>query len=159
MADTNIKCSNCKQYKIADDFKKDDKVLKTCIKCRMKSTKSKFKNKSKRKCIHIRCKYNCKLCGDEKKITIQNIIMGSRSADKIRNQYDIVNFIDKSFLKNLIEDCNDKCYYCKCKLQYIIRQPNLATIERIDNSIGHIKSNVVIACYLCNVSRVGDKLN
>ena len=98
-------------------------------------------------------------CSDEMKITIQYMINNSKTKDKKYNIYDIVNFIDKCFLKNLIEDCNDKCYYCKCDLQYIIYQNNLATIERIDNSIGHIKSNVVIACFHCNCSRVGNKLN
>ena len=159
MENINIMCTCCKKYKIDNDFKKNNKILKTCIKCRTNSTKSKFKNKSKRQCFHKKCKYTCKICGDEKKITIENIIMGSRSADKMRNQYDIVNFIDKSFLKKLINDSDDKCFYCKCQLQYIIKQSNLATIERIDNNIGHIKSNVVIACYHCNVSRVGNKLN
>jgi hypothetical protein len=109
-------------------------------------------------CIHKKQKTHCKICGDKIKITIQNMISNSKTKDKKYNIYDIVNFIDKCFLKNLIEDCNDKCYYCKCDLQYIIYQNNLATIERIDNSIGHIKSNVVIACHHCNLSRVGDKL-
>jgi hypothetical protein len=32
------------------------------------------------------------------------------------------------------------------------------SIERIDNSIGHIKSNVKIACLKCNKKRVGGKV-
>ena len=173
MADTNIKCTRCKKYKIADDFKKNGKVLKMCIKCRMRKLKNKNKNKcphNKHKyrcmdcngngiCIHKKQKSHCKVCGDEIQITIFNMIRHSKEADKKRNHYDIVNFVDKCFLKNLIEDCNDKCYYCKCDLQYMIKQPNLATIERIDNKFGHNKNNVVIACLHCNLSRVGDKLN
>jgi len=110
-------------------------------------------------CIHNRRKTICKECGDEIKITIKSMVSSSKKSDKKRNHYDIVNFIDKCFVKNLIEDCEDKCYYCKCELQYVIRQSNLATIERLDNSLGHIKSNCVIACFKCNVGRVGDKFN
>ena len=173
MENTNIKCSNCKRTTNVSDFKKDGKVLKTCIKCRMSKLKSNTKNKCLHKkqkhnciecngsgiCIHKKQKHNCKVCGDEIKITIQNMIKHSKEKDKKYNRYDIVNFIDKCFLKNLIEDCNDKCYYCQCNLQYIVRQSNLATIERIDNSIGHIKSNVVIACFHCNCKKISNKLN
>ena len=110
-------------------------------------------------CIHNRKKNQCKECGDEIKITIKYMIGNSKTTDKKNNNYDPVNFIDKCFVKNLIEDCEDKCYYCNCELQYIIKQSNLASIERLNNSVGHIKSNCVIACFKCNISRVGDKLN
>ena len=173
MENTNIKCSNCKRTTNVSDFEKNGKVLKTCIKCRM----SKLKNKTKNKCPHDRYKYQCiecngsnicihkkqkdkcKICSDEIKITITNMIKHSKEKDKKYDRYDIVNFIDKCFLKNLIEDSENKCYYCKCDLQYIIYQNNLASIERMDNSIGHIKSNVVISCLHCNVSKVGNNLN
>ena len=35
-------------------------------------------------------------------------------------------------------------------LQYTEYQDDLATIERLDNSIGHIKSNCVLCCLKCN---------
>ena len=110
-------------------------------------------------CIHNINKNYCKICGDEKKITIRNMLVGSKTTDKKINLYDPVNFIDKCFVKNLIEDCEDKCYYCNCELQYIIKQSNLASIERLNNSLGHIKSNCVISCLKCNISKVGNKLN
>jgi len=37
-------------------------------------------------------------------------------------------------------------------------QDNLATVERIDNSIGHIKSNCVICCLKCNTMRKSNKI-
>ena len=245
MADTNIKCSNCKRFSNISDFKKNGKVLKNCILCRTSRIKSRTKNKCIHNlqkyycvecggssiCIHNRRKYYCvecggssicehkkqkhlciecngssicehkkqkhqcvechgssicehnriintciecngssicehkkqkrycKHCSDELEITIKNMICGSKHSDKKYNRYDIVNFIDKSFLKRLIEDSENKCYYCKCQLQYMIKQSNLATIERLNNSIGHVKSNCVISCYQCNVSKVGNKLN
>ena len=194
MENINIKCNRCKHYKNADEFKKNGKVLKCCMKCRINA----IKNINKNRCIHgiqknqcIKCngssicvhkkqknfciecngsslcehkkqKSRCKICSDELEITIINMIRGSKHKDKKYNRYDIVNFIDKSFLKKLINDSENKCYYCKCQLQYIVRQQNLASIERLDNNIGHVKSNCVIACLHCNVSRgerVGNKLN
>jgi hypothetical protein len=109
-------------------------------------------------CEHNRQKHQCKICGDEMKLTINYMVHNSKIADKRSNRYDQTNFIDKCFVKNLIEDCEDKCYYCKCELQYINFTSNLATIERIDNKLGHIKGNCVIACKTCNVSKVGNKL-
>ena len=173
MADTNIKCSHCKRISNISDFEKNGKILKNCIKCRVSGIKSKNKhkcihNRQKQQCIeclgssicvHKKQKSSCKLCSDEIEITIQRMIDNSKQKDKKNNKYDIVNFIDKCFVKNLIEDCNDKCYYCQCDLQYMVRQQNLATIERINNNIGHIKSNVVIACFHCNCIKAGNKLN
>ena len=173
MENINIKCTACKHYKNANEFKKNGKFLKQCIKCRMNKLKSYTKNKclhnlQKSQCVkchgsciceHKKRKDHCKHCGDEIKITIKIMICGSKKNDKKCNRFDNTNFIDKSFLKKLIEDSENKCYYCKCKLQYMIKQSNLATIERIDNKLGHNKNNVVIACFHCNVSKVGDKLN
>ena len=85
------------------------------------------------------------------------MIHGSKQNDKKYDRYDPVNFIDYCFVENLIDDCEDKCYYCRCELQYVEYTENLATIERLDNSIGHIKGNCVIACRSCNLSRVGDR--
>ena len=110
-------------------------------------------------CEHNKHKYYCKICGDEIKITINKMINDSKKSDKKHNRYDQTNFIDNCFVKNLIEDCEDKCYYCNCELQYIYFTGNLATIERLNNDLGHIKGNCVIACRTCNYSRIGNKIN
>ena len=49
-----------------------------------------------------------------------------------------------------------KCYYCKrdCLLTYEnVREQSQWTLDRIDNSIGHEKDNVVICCLKCNLKR------
>ena len=49
-----------------------------------------------------------------------------------------------------------KCYYCRtdCLLTYEnIREQSQWTLDRIDNSIGHEKENVVICCLKCNLKR------
>ena len=106
-------------------------------------------------CEHGRIRSQCKECSDPIKVTIKHWISQSRQSDKKKDRYDADHFIDKCFLKGLVEEYPN-CYYCTIPLQYIEYQDDLVTIERIDNSLGHIKSNCVLACRKCNLSRVGD---
>lgn len=113
-------------------------------------------------CEHNRRKGVCKECAIDTPalltIIAKKFTYDSKNKDKKYNRFDIVNFIDTDFCKLLIEESNYKCCYCECELELIHYGSNLITIERINNSIGHIKSNVKIACFKCNVSKVGDKL-
>jgi len=71
----------------------------------------------------------------------------------------------KKLDKNLItyEQCLEKlvisklkCYYCKqkCLLTYEnVREEKQWTLDRLDNSQGHNKDNVVICCLKCNLKR------
>ena len=103
-------------------------------------------------CEHNRQKYDCKECGDPIEITITNMIKNSYQSDRKRNRYDANNFIDKDYLRMII-DIHKCCIYCKCELQFIERNDNMATVERINNDIGHTKVNTVIACFKCNSTR------
>jgi len=103
-------------------------------------------------CLHNKHRYYCKKCSDPIKISIQRWIISSKESDKNYNRFDPDKFIDKCFLKELIKDYRN-CYYCKVELQYIEYNDTLATIERLNNSIGHIKSNCVLCCKKCNLSR------
>ena len=70
-------------------------------------------------------------------------------------------FIEKEFISgeeilNLMKNCKLNCYYCNltCLLFYkFVRDPKQWTLDRIDNSIGHNVSNVVISCLKCNLKR------
>ena len=55
-------------------------------------------------CSHNRQKSHCKKCSDPIKVNIEQWIFKSRQYDKMRNIYDADRFIDKCFLKGLIED-------------------------------------------------------
>ena len=116
-------------------------------------------------CPHDRQKSHCKKCSDPVKVSIKQWIFSSWQYDKMRNIYDADRFIDKCFMEGLVEDYK-QCYYGDCKdadglgpvnLQYTEYQDDLATIERLDNSIGHIKSNCVLCCLKCNKSNKSEK--
>ena len=110
-------------------------------------------------CPHNRRKSRCKKCSDPIKINIEQWIFSRRQYDKMNNIYDADRFIDKCFLKGLVEDYQ-QCYYgdCKVNFQYTEYQNDLATIERLDNSIGHTKSNCVLCCMKCNKSKKSNKV-
>ena len=117
-------------------------------------------NKLRNQCVECGgasiCEHNiqrsfCKLCSDPLKITIKQMISGSKKSDKKYDRYDVCNFVDYGFLENLLDDYSHCCYPdCNAELQIMHYQDDLATIERLDNSIGHIKSNCVICCLKCN---------
>ena len=184
-------CSNCKiNYKLAD-YRKEDKLLNCCLKCRISVENYRNKTKcihdkqkyqckdcngssicihNKRKsqckdcngsgiCIHNKYKSYCKLCGDALDITIKKMVNHSKVSDKNKNRFDELNYINYSYVKNLIMHSNNKCFYCSCDLQYIKYNYNLATIERINNDLGHNIGNCVICCFFCNISRVGNNIN
>ena len=112
-------------------------------------------------CIHEKHKSGCKLCGDKLKITIRNMINCSKYKDKKYNRFNESEFVNYKFLENLIKESNLICYYPFCKKKLNLDKANtaLASIERLDNTIGHTKSNCVIACLECNNKKVGDNFN
>lgn len=71
--------------------------------------------------------------------------------------YEESTFITVEHVYGLIQESNDQCYYCSCHLQFVNYAADMGTIERLDNSFGHIIGNCVIACRTCNLSKVGSK--
>ncbi len=86
---------------------------------------------------------------------IQNKLLNYKNQDRIKNK-DITKEIS-------FEDCLEKlvvskltCVYCRkyCMILYEeVRNPSQWTLDRIDNSIGHSKDNVVVCCLSCNIKR------
>jgi len=134
-------CKDCGGSEIC----KHKRIKSYCVECN-----------GSRICNHKLQIHCCKTCSDPIKISIQGWIKHSKKSDKKYNRYDPDRFIDKCFLKELIKEY-PQCYYCKVELQYIEYNDTLATIERLNNNIGHIKSNCVLCCKKCNLSRVGQR--
>ena len=70
-----------------------------------------------------------------------SLICAYRKVDKKKGQ---VCNLDREFMMTQI--FNKSCIYCK-SIQNI-------GCDRIDNTIGHIKTNVVPCCRICNTTRI-----
>jgi len=105
-------------------------------------------------CNHNRIRNTCKECSDPIKLTIKTMLYSAKANDRKYNRYDAVNFVDYCFIENLLDDYKC-CYYedCKKELQIMEYNNSLASIERLNNNIGHIKSNCVICCLDCNMKK------
>lgn len=90
------------------------------------------------------------------KKNILNKRNGYRAQDIKKNVFLENEFITIDQILNLIITNKLKCYYCNqtCLLFYkYVREPKQWTLDRIDNSIGHNMTNVVISCLQCNLKR------
>ena len=83
------------------------------------------------------------------------MVHSAKKKDIKYNRYDANRHIDRTFIEQLRPEQQDICTYCKIhmKLDCENLSDNLLTVERIDNNIGHIKSNCVLACCKCNNTR------
>ena len=107
-------------------------------------------------------KYLNKLYLGEK---FNGFIFIKKEVERKINGYKNQDVKKKKLEKNLItyEECLEKlvisklkCYYCKqkCLLTYEnVREEKQWTLDRLDNSQGHNKDNVVICCLKCNLKR------
>ena len=152
------KCNRCFKIKNLNEYKYR-KCVNEYYKCCIKCIDYNIKSHDKRKCIHNRQKFKCKLCSkDAINLTFKNMVYNSKTKDIMICKYDKDNFIDKMYLCYLYTLQNNKCYYCDIELQYIYYGDDLSSIERIDNNYGHIKSNCVLSCLLCNRKRLNNKI-
>ena len=89
------------------------------------------------------------------------MVRSSRQNDKKYNRLDENNFIDLPFLYTKLEDYKQEdmnCYWCKKIMNFNPEdKKDLITIERLDNKIGHIKSNCEFCCYYCNIKKISNK--
>tara|TARA_R110000868_G_C10645236_1_gene744466 strand:+ start:81 stop:737 length:657 start_codon:yes stop_codon:yes gene_type:complete len=92
------------------------------------------------------------------KLKIQQMIINSKVNDKKHNRiYEEADYIDYDFLLGLWETQTGLCGYDQCKCEMVLtfnhqsRNPQQISIQRLDNNISHIKSNVILSCFECNV--------
>jgi hypothetical protein len=107
-------------------------------------------------CEHGKKKSQCKLCiKDQVSYSIKSWLRNTRQTDKKCERYDPTNHIDTDFCRGLVEDYKN-CYWCKVEMHHGVRDTYMATIERLDNSIGHTKLNCVLCCWGCNCKRISN---
>ena len=83
-------------------------------------------------------------------------LQGYKSQDYEKGIYSSDEFIDISGVIEKMVECRLNCFYCKnpCMLFYeYVRESTQWTLDRMDNSLGHNKKNVEIACLKCNLRR------
>jgi len=83
-------------------------------------------------------------------------IAGYKSQDIKKELYEEEKLVDVLYVLKTLENAENICYYCKEPVKVLyenVREPLQWSLDRIDNSIGHNRENVVIACLQCNVGR------
>lgn len=171
-------CSGCRKETDIIDFMDYELTtqFKTCLYCRKKDKEYRDNNKDKRKQYRDNNKEKIKQRKKEYadnnkekikehankikqenplKIKILNMIRHSKAKDKIKNRtYDDIEFVDYDFLFGLWNTQDGKCFYCKCDMELTFikntREPKQITLQRHNNDLAHIKSNVVLSCFWCN---------
>jgi hypothetical protein len=69
---------------------------------------------------------------------------------------DTIKFVNLDFVIKLLCEKELKCFYCREPVYLFynfVRENKQWTLERIDNSAGHNRDNVEVACLLCNLRR------
>ena len=88
---------------------------------------------------------------------IKNMISTHRQTDIKNKKFNSYKFIDYAYIKNMIIykiNNMNKCPICDEKIEYLEKNsPNMCSIFRINNNLGHIKGNIQICCVSCNKSK------
>ena len=107
----------------------------------------------------INCIYLDMKCGEHMEL-IKKILMkklqGYRYQDIKKCILCEPKFITFDKMIERLVESKLQCFYCNCDLTIIYddcRQKNQWTLDRIDNSCGHNKDNILIACLECNLKR------
>jgi len=87
---------------------------------------------------------------------IEKKINNYKQQDINKDIYDSNNIItlEETMLK--LQESDLLCFYCNKEmfiLYEIVRESLQWTLDRIDNSVGHNKNNVLISCLQCNLKR------
>jgi hypothetical protein len=87
---------------------------------------------------------------------IKRKIQGYKAQDMEKQLWDATQFVHYEYVLQLLVQCHLTCVYCRkptMVLYKYVREPKQWTLERMDNSLGHICGNVQIACLTCNLRR------
>jgi hypothetical protein len=150
-----LTCVRCRKVKDLEEFIKPGrfKVTKMCAACRVKD----LENNRKRHCEHGRHPSECKICSDPVEVTLKKMIRDSKKSDIKYKRYSLEEQVDYEYLIQLAGQY-ENCPYvdCQIELQYELCTNSLATIERLNNAIGHTKANCVFCCQQCNNRKRSD---
>ena len=147
---TEKSCQQCRKTKPITNFTKNfhNDYKKTCGICLMKARKYSRNNRQK-------CR-NAKKLSDQR-YPIRRAVERCKFNDKKKNRF--FN-LDTVYVSHILDLQEYNCFHCSNALEMTnggLYNPNKFSIDRVDNSFGHIKGNIVASCLLCNLKR-GSKL-
>jgi len=92
------------------------------------------------------------------KVVISVLVWNCKAHDKKFNRF--FN-ITEEWVKKVLDHQQWECYHCN---KYLLlengdRDPDQISIDRVDNSKGHSKGNVVLSCWDCNNTRRKTDIN
>jgi hypothetical protein len=133
------KCTRCHCNKPLDNYTFNPKKginYKSCESCRINTTQ--YKRNKRLTSIDFK---------------IKDKLSFYKHSDKIMNREFSLDF---ESAKQIYDDSKGICCYCKksCELiKYKRYDKNQFTFDRINNDLGHTKTNCVISCLQCNLSK------
>jgi hypothetical protein len=87
-------------------------------------------------------------------VILKNKIKNYKQRDLQYNRlYNDDDYVSIDYVKEMLIKCENKCCLCKVDIKtsnYENRDPTQFSVDRIDNSKAHTKSNIQITCYKCN---------
>jgi len=101
---------------------------------------------------NVVAKQSCKVIQQH----IMQKLNGYKAQDVKKGFHDPEKFADLKYVIQMLEESSNLCYYCKESVRVLyenVREPKQWSLDRIYNNQGHNKSNLVIACLKCNLSR------
>ena len=87
---------------------------------------------------------------------IRTKIAGYKAQDNKKRIYCREKFVTHNDVLNIFQESDLQCYYCKeivMILYSFVREPKQWTLERLFNTLGHNRDNVVLSCLQCNLRR------
>ena len=79
-----------------------------------------------------------------------------KQQDRTKQKHDADKFITMASLVQKLVESQLKCHYCQDMVHITgdkKREKKQWTLDRVDNNLGHLEDNVVIACLDCNLKR------
>jgi hypothetical protein len=79
-----------------------------------------------------------------------------KQQDHVKKKHDADKFITMASLVQKLVESQLKCHYCQDMVHITgdkKREKKQWTLDRVDNNLGHLEDNVVIACLDCNLKR------
>lgn len=146
-------CEQCE-----NNFNTNKKRKRFCDACALERTRA-CKRKYSKKHFRENREYYRKYYGHKKYFSKLNNVIKRKlnnyktSDKKYGRGFTMPNYVTVDFIKEALKKCNNRCTYCNkiLKLKQFKKQdPDMFTLDRINNALAHTKTNICIACNQCN---------